>query len=270
MSRASLLRALFDLRAPGITTAYGDDPEQVAELHLPPGDGPHPVVVALHGGFWGARYTRRYMRPLCAEIARHGWAAWNLEYRRVGRGQNGGWPETFCDVAAGVDHLTTIDRGLDLSRVVALGHSAGGHLALWACTRGTLPAGTPGADPRVGLTGVVAVAAASDLETPASFSLPGGAVHDLMRSSPAAAPDDRYALANPIRRLPLGVPALVVHGERDETISVRRSQAFAAAARAAGDDRVTLLELAVTDHRAVVDPRRAGRAEVLAWLDRQR
>jgi len=266
---ASLLRAALDLRAPSLRFPYGDHAEQVGELYLPDGAGPHPVVVALHGGFWGARYTRRYMRPLCAELARRGWAAWNLEYRRTGRGQGGGWPETFDDVGAGIDHLATLERPLDLTQVVALGHSSGGHLALWAATRGSLPVGAPGAAPGVSLTGVVAVAAASDLETPASLSAPGGAVHDLMRVAPADAPDDRYALANPIRRLPLGLPALVVHGEQDATIPLRRSRDLVAAARAAGDDRMTLLELPGADHRAVVDPRRAGRPEMFAWLAQQ-
>jgi acetyl esterase/lipase len=267
---ASLLRALVDLRAPAVRASYGEHPEQVAELHLPAGEGPHPVVVALHGGFWRPRYTRRYMRPLCAELARNGWAAWNVEYRRVGRAQGGGWPQTFADVAAGIDHLADAGQPLDLTRVVALGHSAGAHLALWAATRATLPAGAPGARPRVELAGVVAVAAASDLVAPASLAAPGGAVHDLMHTSPSDAPDDRYALANPIRRLPLGLPALVVHGEADETIPLRRSRDFAAAARAAGDTHVTLLELAGTDHRAVVDPRRRGRQEVLDWLAERR
>jgi len=267
---ASLLRALVDLRAPAARVAYGEHTEQVAELHLPEASSkPHPVVVALHGGFWGVRYTRRYMRPLCAELARHGWAAWNVEYRRVGRGQGGGWPETFADVAAGIDALASVDAPLDLSRVVALGHSAGGQLALWAATRARLPTGAPGANPRVSIGGVVAVAAASDLETPASLSAPGGAVHDLMRAAPADAPDDRYALANPIRRLPLGVPVLLVHGVDDETVPLRRSEDFAAAARAAGDREIELVALAGTDHRAVVDPRRRGRREVLDWLARQ-
>ena len=105
------------------------------------------------------------MRPICADLARAGWAAWNVEYRRVGRGQWGGWPETFLDVAAGIDALTEVDAALDLDRVAAIGHSAGGHLALWAAARGGLPGGAPGARPRVPIgAGVAALGAVSDLE----------------------------------------------------------------------------------------------------------
>ena len=120
----------------------GSDPSQVAELFLPEGDGPHPVVVVVHGGYWRARYDRSLMTDLCLDLAAHGLAAWNLEYRRVGGG--GGWPETFLDVAAGVDALASLEAPLDLENVLAVGHSAGGQLAFWAAARPTLPPGRPG------------------------------------------------------------------------------------------------------------------------------
>lgn len=116
--------------------AYGDDPSQYGELHLPSGT-PHGVVVVVHGGFWKAQYDADALgTPLARSLAGHGWAAWNLEYRRVGTGPGGGGgaPETFDDVAAGIDLLATLD--LDTSTVVTLGHSAGGHLAAWAAARG--------------------------------------------------------------------------------------------------------------------------------------
>ncbi|MEA2475186.1 MAG: hypothetical protein QOE06_3101, partial [Thermoleophilaceae bacterium] len=148
------------------------------------------------------------MRPLCADLARHGWAAWNVEYRRVGR-EGGGWPATFADVATAIDRLASLDAPLDLSRVAALGHSAGGHLALWAATRAGLPAGAPGSDPSVRVTAAVAaLTAVSDLEASRSLYTPGGAVFDLMGCTPEADPDGRYALGNPLRRLPLRVPLL--------------------------------------------------------------
>ncbi|HXG77248.1 MAG TPA: hypothetical protein VNJ53_11815, partial [Gaiellaceae bacterium] len=111
-------------------SAYGPDPSQVAEAFLPAGHGPHPVVVVVHGGYWRARYDRSLMEALCEDLAAHGLAAWNLEYRRVGAG--GGWPATLADVAAGVDALAGLDAPLDLARVAAVGHSADGHLTFWA------------------------------------------------------------------------------------------------------------------------------------------
>ena len=256
----STLRALLDLRRPRMRSPYGDHSQQLGELHLPAGPGPHPVVVALHGGFWRAPRTRRYMRPLCADLARHSWAAWNLEYRRVGRGQGGGWPATFDDVAAGIDHLASLDAPLDLARVATLGHSAGGHLALWAASR---------SDARVPVTlAAAAIAAVSDLEASPSLCQPGGAVHDLMGATPQA-DDARYALANPIRRLPLGVPVLLLHGTADETVPIRRSRDFASAARAAGDE-VALIELEGVDHRRPVDPRTAAWAAARDWLAARR
>jgi acetyl esterase/lipase len=265
----STLRALLDLRPPRRRERYGDHRQQRAELRLPAGAGPHPVVVVLHGGFWRPRRTLVYMRPLCAELARNGWASWNVEYRRVGRGQGGGWPATFADVAAAIDRLAELDAPLDLTRVAALGHSAGGHLALWAAARPGLPAGAPGADPKVALSaGVAALAAVSDLEATPDLYEPGGAVFDLMGSTPTDAPDRRYELGNPIRRLPLGVPVLLLHGDADETVPVRRSREFAAAARAAGDD-VTLAEPAGSGHRGVVDPRSGEWTPVLSWLERR-
>ena len=265
-SPPSTFRALLDLRPPARRESYGDLPQQRAELHLPAGAGPRPVVVVLHGGFWRAERSLRYMRPACADLARNGWAAWNVEYRRVGRGQGGGWPATFADVAAGVDRLATLDAPLDLTRVAALGHSAGGHLALWAAARPGLPEDAPGSAPRVPITaGVAALAAPSDIEATPDLYAPGEPVFRLMGGTPDAAPDDRYALGNPIRRLPLGVPLLLLHGDADETVPVRRSRAFATAARAAGDE-VELVEPHGAGHRTVVDPRRSAWAEVIRWL----
>lgn len=102
---------------------YGPEDDHVGDLWLPAGSGPHPVVAVLHGGYWRAYFTRALMDDLCADLAGRGWAAWNLEYRRVGTG--GGWPATFRDVATGVDHLSLLAERypLDLGRLVALGHS---------------------------------------------------------------------------------------------------------------------------------------------------
>ncbi|MCW2752522.1 MAG: alpha/beta hydrolase, partial [Aeromicrobium sp.] len=123
---------------------YGDDPSQFGELSRATGRSKG-VVVVIHGGFWRAQYDLSLGRPLAASLIAHGWDAYNLEYRRVGNG--GGWPETFDDVAAGIDALAKVD-GLDTTTVISLGHSAGGHLAVWAAGRDKLT-GTNWADPFV-------------------------------------------------------------------------------------------------------------------------
>ena len=115
------------------TIRYGDHPAQFAELTVPDGPGPWPVAVVIHGGFWRRQYDLSLGRPLAETLPLEGWAALNIEYRRVGDG--GGYPATLDDVGAAIDALADVDAPLDLGRVVTIGHSAGGHLAAWAATR---------------------------------------------------------------------------------------------------------------------------------------
>jgi acetyl esterase/lipase len=238
------------------THRYGDDPSQLADLHLPPGAGPFPVAVVLHGGFWRDRYDRTLMDEVCTDLAAHGWAAWNLEYRRLGGG--GGWPATFTDVEAGIDQLALLRAPIDIRRVVAIGHSAGGHLALWAATR---------AEPAVRVTAAAGQAAVSDLAAAARLGLSGGATAELLGGPPELVPD-RYAAASPIKRLPLGVPSLLVHGGRDDTVPVELSHGFHRAAVAAGDD-CALVVLERDGHFEHIDPSTPAWATVTAWLARR-
>jgi acetyl esterase/lipase len=262
---ASTWRALADLLDGADRRSYGPGRHQVAELRLPDADPPHPVAVVLHGGYWRAGFSRRITRPIAADLARRGWASWNLEYRRTGRRQGGGWPATFEDVAAGIDALADVEPGLvALDRVALVGHSAGGHLALWAAARPGLPDGAPGAGPRVPAAAVAALGAVSDLEAAVSLLEPGEPVYDLLGGSPATVPD-RYKLANPIRRLPIGIPILLVHSADDETVPVKRSRDFARAAGEAGD-HVDLVQPPGAGHREVVDPRRPAWGATADWL----
>ena len=213
-----------------VTIPYAPGPHRFGELTLPAGP-PRGVVVVVHGGFWRHAYDLSLGRPLAADLAAAGLAAWNVEYRRVGGG--GGWPATFDDVAAAVDALAgpvheAAGGGLPLDRVVALGHSAGGQLAAWLAARPGLPPDAPGAHPRVTLRGAVSQAGVLDLVDAAERGLGQGAVVDLLGGPPDAVPD-RYALASPIARVPIGVPVLGVHGTADDRVPVRQTERFAAA-----------------------------------------
>jgi acetyl esterase/lipase len=186
-------------------------------------------VAVIHGGFWRARYDLSLGRPLAADLAERGYVAWNLEYRRAKAG--GGWPATFEDVAAGIDLLAALP--VDTERVVAVGHSAGGHLAAWAAGRGKLPAGAPGANPQVNLTGVVAQAGVLALADCARERVGDTAALDLMGGSPDTLPEE-YRLADPIAAVPLPVPVLCLHSRGDDNVPYSYSERYVAAATAAG------------------------------------
>jgi acetyl esterase/lipase len=247
-------------RATPLTLAYGSDPSQVADLHLPTdadADGPlWPVVVVIHGGYWGSGYGRSLGTGLAADLAKHGVAAWNIEYRRVGNG--GGWPSTLLDVARAVEALADVadpaaDGRLDLDRVVTVGHSAGGQLAMWLAGRHKLPPDAPGAHPAVRVRGVVAQAGVLDLVQGAAVGLGGGAVVRFLGGTPTEVPE-RYAVASPYELLPIGIPSTLVHGTKDKVVPIDQSDRYAAAAIAAGDS-VDEQRLKGVDHFAPIDPR---------------
>src|SRR6185312_968999 len=153
-----------DVLDPGTPHRCGSHRQNRAELKIPRGDGPFPVVILIHGGYWRARYGKAVMRPLAGDLARRGFATWIIEYRRIGRGQGGGWPATFDDVGDAIDHLATIeDARLDLDDVTVIGHSAGGHLALWACSRENSPITFRRVIAQAPVVNLVATPAAEDL-----------------------------------------------------------------------------------------------------------
>jgi acetyl esterase/lipase len=187
--------------------------------------------VVVHGGYWKAAYDRSLMHGLCADLAAHGLAAWNLEYRRVSAG--GGWPETLLDVAAGVDALADTDAPLDLGCVAAVGHSAGGQLAVWAAARPKLHAGAPGSEPRIEIGAVVSQAGVLDLRLAAALN-PSAEPTRAFLGDPAEN-GEAYDVASPAEHLPLRIPQLVLHGDRDETVSMRIAESYAARARDMGE-----------------------------------
>lgn len=220
--------------------AYGSDPLQFADLRLPPGKGPHPVAIIIHGGCWVSNYADLQNTAAQADALRDaGVATWNIEYRRNDN-PGGGWPGTFQDVARAADHLRQISGQykLDLKRVVATGHSAGGHLALWLAARRRLPKSSElhTSDPLV-LTGVVVNGGPGDLEAARMhMSSPCGSdvIAGLMGGTEADQPN-RYAQGSPVRLLPLGVPQIFLTGEHDQVVPANFADDYGAKARAAGD-----------------------------------
>jgi acetyl esterase/lipase len=247
---------------PAVTThAYGDHPHQFAELTLPDGDpaGPLPVAVLVHGGFWRAEYGLGQMEPLAADLARRGGAAWNVEYRRLGAGSRGGWPQTPQDVSAAIDHLAALDAGvaLDLARVVSVGHSAGGHLALLDAARGDAAG--------VRVDAVVGLAPLTDVGHAHALGGEGVAVVEAFMGGGPVERAAEYAAASPVARVPLGLPQRIVQGDRDELVPPAMVAAYVAAARDAGDE-VTFDQRPDDGHFELIEPDGAGWAAVVDWL----
>lgn len=207
--------------------SYGSHPLQYADLRLPRGAGPHPVAIVVHGGCWRASINLDNIALLAAALARDGVATWSIEYRRVGG--EGGWPNTFLDVAAAVDALraAAARHPLDLRRVIVLGHSAGGHLALWTAARHKLKPGSPlhRPDP-LPVRGVVSLAGVPDLRAAA-----GQVCGDVIRQLA----DGHYAETSPADLLPLGVPQRLLSGERDGIVRPEWGAQYEAAAKKAED-----------------------------------
>lgn len=229
--------------APGIRLAYGSGEFQFGELRAPEGGGPHPVAIVIHGGYWRARYDLVHIGHLCAALAREGVAAWSLEYRRIGN-PGGGWPGTLDDVQAGAKHLEKMsaEHGLDLRRVIAVGHSAGGHLALWLAKQRV-----------IALRGVIPLAPVADLRRAWDLKLSETVVADFLGGSPRQVPE-RYRSASPMDLIPLGVRQRLLHGATDDVVPVSMSRAYVAAAREKGDD-ATLAEPEGAGHFELIDPR---------------
>ncbi|MFC4018568.1 alpha/beta hydrolase family protein [Micromonospora sp. GCM10011542] len=253
--RAVLTRPAPD---PDHTVAYGEHPDQVADLRLPAGDGPaRRLVVVVHGGFWRAEYDRRHTGPLAAALAGLGHPVAQLEYRRTGQ-PGGGWPGTLTDALTGVVELPRLAAEAMPGRVtrdapILVGHSAGGHLALYVAAVAPAAVG-----------GVLALAPVADLVEAYRRDLDSGAVDALLGGGPERFPE-RYAASDPRALVPIRSRIVVVHGARDQQVPVELSRDFVAAARAVETD-ISLVELPECEHFGLIDPESAAWPRVAAVL----
>jgi acetyl esterase/lipase len=255
--------------------AYGTDPLQFGELRVPSHPGPHPVAIVVHGGCWVAKLGNLderavaidNMRPLAAALAEAGIATWNVEYRRLGH-IGGGWPGTFHDIARAADFVRTLAAAneLDLRRVIAIGHSAGGHLVMWLAARAKLPE-TSDLYTRnpLPLSGVVNLDGPPDLKATIPLQQPicgSPVVTNLIGGSPHEQPE-RYRAASPVELLPLGV--------RQELFAGRMFAAqvapYEAATKQAGDTLHATV-LAEAGHFVFIDPKSDVWPQVLAAVRR--
>ncbi|HTC36911.1 MAG TPA: alpha/beta hydrolase [Bryobacteraceae bacterium] len=218
--------------------SYGKDAAQFADLYLPHGPAPHPTVIFYHGGFWRNIINLNQASNLCAALARSGAAVWNVEYRRLGD-PGGNWSGMSDDIIHGAEHLLSLQAryGLDLRRLVAVGHSAGGQLALWLAAQRV-----------VDLRGVAGLAPISDLRRAWTLQLGGGVVRELMGGTPEQIPQ-RYDAASPRELLPISVPQRLLHGSADTVVPFDMSQRFA---KASGNSK--LIPLPGAGHADLIDP----------------
>ncbi len=257
--------------APDAVVRYGPAPSQAAELFLPKAKGPRPVVVLLHGGCFLKQYEGfAQTSALAADLAGRGYAVWNIEYRKLGEA-GAGYLGTFQDVATAMDLLRVEapKHDLDLSRVVAVGHSAGGHLALWAAARSRIPRASPlhAVDP-LPIGAVISLAGIGDLKGQGkAFGLPCGedTLDRLLDTAHRAAP---YADTSPAELLPTGAKVVMVHGVYDSVMPPYTGLAYAQLVRKSGD-RADVMTVAGAGHFDLVIPTTAAWAEIVGMIDRE-
>jgi acetyl esterase/lipase len=252
---------------PTAISQYGADALQMGELRLPAGKGPFPVAIVVHGGCWTKGFaTRRNTAAMATALTKRGIATWNIEYRQVGEA-GAGWPGTFQDWGAAADHLRKLARPhrLDLARVVAVGHSAGAHAALWLAARHRLPPTSEvrGANP-LQMKAAVAIDGPGDLEPFIGFDAEvcgKPVIAPLMGGTPDTVPA-RYAQGTPARLLPHGAPQYLV---ATAVLTPEAAAAYTASATAKGD-RVETISPAGADHFNIIAPGEPQWSEVEALI----
>jgi acetyl esterase/lipase len=246
--------------SPDLTLAYGPHPDHVIDVRLPP-SRPAPLVVMIHGGFWRAAYDRTHTGPLTSALAAAGYVVAIPEFRRTGQ-EGGGWPGTFDDITAALDAVPRLLAPYSEDPPVLLGHSAGGHLAVWAATRLSPPGASPSNVPGVRIKAVVSLAGCVDLAMCSALGLDDGAT-DLLLGGPPSAVPDRYALTDPARLPTPAVPVTLLHGTADDRVPIEVSRSYAERTG------VPLRELPGTGHFALIDPLTPAWPHVLAALSQR-
>jgi acetyl esterase/lipase len=255
-------RAILTRPAPAADQriAYGKDESQFGELRLPKTQGPHPVAIVIHGGCWLSQYGLSYMGHVSAALTEAGFATWNIEYRRVGN-TGGGWPGTFEDAARATDYLREIagKYSLDLNRVVAIGHSAGGHLALLLAARQRFPKSSSMYSANsLPLAGIVSLAGITDLRKTGT-ACDGEVIQ--FTGGEAKEKATIYDQASPITLVPLGVKQKIIQGGADNIIPMVMATDYVEAAKKK-NDQVELIALKDADHFQLVDPKSPAWAPV--------
>ncbi|MGI8483030.1 MAG: alpha/beta hydrolase family protein [Thermomicrobiales bacterium] len=254
---------------PDFRLAYGPHADHVADVWVPAESRQParvPLVMIWHGGFWRSAFDQQHLGSMAADLAARGYLVATPEYRRTGDEGGGGWPATFLDVAAAADLLPTaiaeaVPGIIDPTRIIYAGHSAGGHLAVWASLRDRLPIGAPGRIEQLPtVSGILALAPVLNLMEAWRLDLDEGAVALLLGGPPDEIPN-RYAMTDPSQ---FGVPAAnltVVHGDRDGRVPIAMSRQYR--------DMVggLLIEIKEGDHFSVIDPLAARWGQVVRALD---
>ncbi len=249
---------------------YGTDADQFGDLYLPKTNGPHPVVVLIHGGCWSKRLPGLDLMALLAgDLRDHGFAVWNIEYRRLGGG--GGYPATFVDAGAAIDRLRGLaqESNLDLHHLVLVGHSAGGHLALWAAGRNRLPVSSPlHQEHPLAVSAVVTLSGINDLS---AFRERGPGVCgeprtvDRLVDAAGRVNANLYNDTSPAAMLPLGIKQFIVTASGDDVVPAEFGRDYAAHARTAGD-AVQYLNVPDAGHFELIDPRSAAWKQIVPLI----
>ena len=268
------MSSILDKKPPSfdVSMRYGNDPNHFAEIRIPSGKGPFPLLFVVHGGFWQSVYDLSHIGHLCTALTGKGIITCNIEYRRIGN-PGGGWPGTFQDISLATRNIvetTRSDPRFDHARTAILGHSAGGHLALWLAGSHRISKDSPlHIDQKQAVTKAISLAGVSDLRLAWKQKLGHGIVKRLMGGTPNEYPE-KYDASSPTELLPTGASQALVHGTNDDIVPVSQAEAYVEKAEKLGD-WPTLHKLSGTGHFELIDPESdawpAVARAVLAILD---